>query len=122
MHRRSPRRRFAAWLALVAIGLLLFAPTVSRTLLAMSAAPDLGAWCTGHGLDRPHGQPATPEQSVTGDACDYCVLLGHGPALASTFGVAIHALAPASLALPAATAPAPPPTPLTLHSRGPPLA
>ena len=57
--------------------LLVAAPTVSRVLPAWMA-PDLGAWCTGHGFDdeRPSA-PADPALHI--DKCGYCALLGHTP-------------------------------------------
>lgn len=104
----------------MALGLLLVCPTVSRTAAALSPTLDLGAWCTGHGLDRSHGTPSTPMAPATGDACGYCVLLGHGPALGSSFAVSMQAPSPtapvAALAdLGVAPGRAPP-----LYLRGPP--
>jgi hypothetical protein len=75
--RRGTSRRFVAWLAIAAMWLLVVAPTVSRVLPAWMA-PDLSAWCTGHGFDDEH--PSTPTDLVLHiDKCGYCTLLGHTP-------------------------------------------
>jgi hypothetical protein len=118
--RSAIHRRLTAWLALVALGLLLVAPTLSRTQAALAAVPDLGAWCTGHGLDRTHGTPSTPEHPADEDACGYCVLLGHSPALTGSFVAFVHALEPAYPLVREARLAAPYLRALPLHSRGPP--
>lgn len=104
------------------MGLMLAAPTVSRTLTAMTPTLDLGAWCTGHGYGHSHGVPASPGHADTGDTCGYCALLGHSPALTST---AAMLLLPRP---PSATHQASPPisaaygSTLPHHPRGPPIA
>jgi len=77
------------------VWLLVAAPTVSRSLAATDAWPELGAWCTGHGLDEHH--PSAPDApGLHTDECGYCALLGHSPALTG------HATAaPAAAMLPA---------------------
>lgn len=88
--------RWVAWLAIAAVWLLVAAPTVSRTLAATDAWPELGAWCTGHGLDQHH--PSAPEApGLHTDECGYCALLGHNPALTGH-----SAAAPMAALLPAA--------------------
>ncbi|WP_430390073.1 DUF2946 domain-containing protein [Dyella sp. 20L07] len=79
---RTPRR-FVAWLAVAAMWLLVAAPTVSRTLPSAWSWPDLGAWCTGHGLSDQHpAAPSSPDDpALHADKCDYCALLGHSPLL-----------------------------------------
>jgi hypothetical protein len=94
--RSSTRRGFVAWLATAALWLLVVAPTISQTLSSFSAAPDLGAWCTGHGLSDEHPSPATPhDPGPHTDKCGYCVLLGHSPLLAGgSLATTITALVP----------------------------
>lgn len=60
--------------------LLVAAPTVSRALPSTWWSPDLGAWCTGHGLSDQHPTPAG-DPADHADKCGYCVLLGHAPLL-----------------------------------------
>jgi Protein of unknown function (DUF2946) len=68
---------------MAALWLLVVAPTISQTLSSFSSAPDLGAWCTGHGLSDEHPSPSTPHDPVLhADKCGYCALLGHSPLLA----------------------------------------
>ncbi|WP_199098808.1 DUF2946 domain-containing protein [Dyella sp. ASV21] len=78
-------RRWVAWLALAAMWLLVVAPTLSRAMPPSWIAPDLGAWCTGHGLSTHHpGGPSAPgDPGEHLDRCGYCVLLGHSPLLTS---------------------------------------
>ncbi|WP_157971436.1 DUF2946 domain-containing protein [Dyella sp. C9] len=83
MNRRRTPRRFAAWLAVAALWLLVAAPTLTRALPPAWAWPDLGAWCTGHGLSEHHpDEPSRPDAPAGHvDQCGYCVLLGHSPLL-----------------------------------------
>lgn len=60
--------------------LLVAAPTVSRALPSAWWPPDLGAWCTGHGLSDQHPSPPGDPADHT-DQCGYCALLGHAPLL-----------------------------------------
>jgi Protein of unknown function (DUF2946) len=83
---------------MAALWLLVVAPTISQTLSLFSSAPDLGAWCTGHGLSDEHPSPSTPhDPRLHTEKCGYCALLGHSPLLAGA-GLAtfIGALAPAA--------------------------
>lgn len=60
--------------------LLVAAPSVSRLLPITEWSPDLGAWCTGHGLSDQH--PSSPgDPADHADKCGYCALLGHTPLL-----------------------------------------
>ncbi len=102
--------------------LLVAAPTISRSLPSTGAWPELGAWCTGHGLEEHH--PAAPDGSAWHtDECGYCALLGHSPLLS---GAALAA--PAAALLPAlapsidADWPWHPLPLLSAHPRGPPRA
>lgn len=99
--------------------LLVAAPTVSR-FLPDWVAPDMGAWCTGHGLSDEH--PSTPDHpALHTDACGYCALLANTPLLtggtiAMPAGIDLPTSAPADTvpvrwhALPL----------LSAHPRGPP--
>lgn len=96
IRRRTPQR-LVAWLAIVAMWLLVAAPTISRTLPATDAWPELGAWCTGHGLDEHH--PSTPDApALHADACGYCALLGHSPLLTGAVLATPVAFVPPALA------------------------
>lgn len=96
--RRRTAHRWVTWLAIAAVWLLVAAPTVSRSLSAMDAWPELGAWCTGHGLDEHH--PSSPDApALHTDECGYCALLGHSPVLTG------HMAAPIAAAMLPAIAP-----------------
>lgn len=102
LSRSNTRRRFVTWLAMAALWLLVVAPTVSQTLSSLSSWPDLGAWCTGHGLSDQHSSPSTPDHpGPHTDKCGYCVLLGHSPLLGGG-GLAISIVAPVPAARPTA--------------------
>lgn len=103
---------------MAALGLLLFAPTVSRITMAPSF--DLGAWCAGHSLSERHRHPATPELPITGDACDYCSFLGHSPALTGSITPLIQGIPAAPFAVVGVVLGTPLLRPLLLRSRGPP--
>jgi hypothetical protein len=122
LSRRRAHYRLTTWLAFVALGLLMVCPTVSRTLVAMTPTPDLGAWCTGHGLDRAHGAPSMPAHPASDAACGYCVLLGHSPVLSSAFVAFVPAVPPASPTLAMPQLGAPYLRSLPIHLRGPPVA
>ncbi|HET6555613.1 MAG TPA: DUF2946 family protein [Dyella sp.] len=93
MIRRRTPPRFVAWLAFAALWLLAVAPTISRTLPEVQWSPDLGAWCTSHGLDTHH--PSTPDDPASHtDKCGYCALLGHSPLLGAATAVAVVAIPP----------------------------
>ena len=79
---------------MLAIGLMLFAPLVSRILVAMSIMPTMsmadGMAMQGvaesqahHASDKSNGAPHDPAPPST-DACGYCSLLFHSPAVAVT--------------------------------------
>lgn len=92
MARKSAHQRFVAWLAMAALWLTIVAPVVSRTLPDAQSMPDLGAWCTSHGLSD-HHPPAPSAPPMHMDDCGYCTLLGHSPLVSSH---AIVFLAPPS--------------------------
>jgi hypothetical protein len=73
-------------MALVAVWLTVLAPSVSRTVSATAAFPDLGAWCetiptSHHGAASGHDDAATDD----GAACGYCTLFAQMPALGTVF-------------------------------------
>ncbi|KRE89484.1 hypothetical protein ASG87_03915 [Frateuria sp. Soil773] len=118
---------------MLALGLMLFAPLISRFLVAFSVVPAMtmtdGMAMPGmvqHQADhasgkRNHGAPHDPATPST-DACGYCSLLFHSPALTATVPVLPPAL-PATTALSQAMAfHAPALRLLDRRSRGPPMA
>lgn len=122
MFRKRTQRGFIAWLAIAALGLLLVAPTISRTLAALSPAAvvavDGAAQDAGHDHTPTHHDPVVPSGL---DACAYCVLMSHSPVLTAAL-MPLLSIAPA--ALPATrfvTRAAPLARPLDVRPRGPPL-
>lgn len=118
---------------MLAMGLMLFAPLVSRVLVTLSVMPAMTmaddmampGMDTSHAHHAPdncsHGAPHDPAPPST-DACGYCSLLFHSPALAVTVPVLPPAL-PTATALPQAMVfRAPALERLDRRSRGPPLA
>jgi len=98
MSRKLTHQRFVAWLAMAAMWLTIVTPVVSRALPDAQSMPDLGAWCTGHGLSAHHpSAPSDPALHV--DHCGYCTLLGHSPLLSS------HTIVFSTPTLPAASVP-----------------
>jgi hypothetical protein len=79
-------KRLVAWLAMLAIWLMMVAPVVSQTLPAATAWPDLGAWCEGH-VGLVADAPAAPHGDLLAK-CGYCDLLNHSPGLSGDFFVA----------------------------------
>ena len=118
--RTRTQQRFATWLAMLALGLLLFAPTVSRTVQALEHSPD-GAWCSEHTMGNAHHPSESGHAgSHVLDACAYCSLLSDNPALPWALTV-LPALVPSSLDTTPCTSPLPPyQWPLNLCPRGPP--
>ncbi|MEO5810651.1 MAG: DUF2946 family protein [Rhodanobacter sp.] len=122
MFRKRAQRGFIAWLAIAALGLLLVAPTISRTLAALSPASASCVLCSAQvaGDTHPamHHDPATP---FALDACAYCTLISHSPVLTAAL-MSLLPVAPTSL--PATTPvvrPAPMLRPFDVRPRGPPL-
>lgn len=120
--RKRAQRGLFAWLAIAALGLLLVAPTVSRTLAAMSPALTADAPGMGHGSSdthpAAHQDPAAPHPM---DACGYCTLMSHSPAVTAVAMASLTAL-PASLPVMALLPQrAPQLLPLDTRPRGPPL-
>lgn len=133
--------RFAVWLASVALGLLLFAPSISRVLYAWSdgdvAMPAMAgdhAGHTGHshhehagmadhaGMAEHPGMPDHPGMPMQGDVCGYCTLMCHSPVLASALAFVVQPLPRAPYSTVFGEARAPVPALLEHRSRGPPTA
>lgn len=95
MSRAHAQRKAVAWLAVLAAGLLLFAPTVSRVLLPASMDMAMGAMCGEHGAADPHS--GHDHHADLLDACAYCALVSHG-------SLPLHAVAFSVPAIPAAPA------------------
>lgn len=114
----------------MALGLLLFAPTFSRTLQAVEhVMPPQGAWCSAHDGSTAPSMPMAPAAGKGGmahdglaPACGYCDLLHDNPALLWSIALA-PALAPINAQAPPYSLPRPPfLAPLDVRPRGPPLA
>jgi hypothetical protein len=89
-------------MAIVAVWLAAFAPTVSR--ITAWNLPDLGAWCEPAGDH--HRDNGTQGHGDDGAACGYCTLFTHHPGLAvATWAAGVAPIAPADdiAAPPAAT-------------------
>lgn len=127
MLRKRTTQRFIAWLAIAAMALLAFAPTVSRTLLSPTAAHDMGMGMamdhSAHHASHGHRQPGpdAPSHDPT-DACGYCSLISHSPAVLAAAPSLPPALAPVSFSIALVAANADSAMPLDVHSRGPPRA
>ncbi|SDI98715.1 Protein of unknown function [Pseudomonas delhiensis] len=134
MRRHSAQYRLASWLAVMALGLLLFAPTFSRTLEAVEhSPPPQGAWCSAHDMGQMPMDHGAMQQAPAGDhggmahdsldpACGYCTLLHDSPALLWAIAMA-PALGPVNAQAPPPALPLPPFLHLLdVRPRGPPLA
>jgi len=127
-----------AWLAIAAMGLLALVPTVSRVLaspttaaiMAMDmampmpgdAAKASDADCPTHHAGHEHRQaPPDAGQPQSMDACGYCSLMSHSPALMASALVLPPALPVVSPSILHVVPDAPSAAPLVTHSRGPPL-
>lgn len=133
MFKRHLHRRIAAWLALLAVGLMVVAPGISQVLRSRTGFAELGAWCEGRaGLvarappmaqpssDMPGMAPSSMHGAMSGtdhaagsdmgdmsmDACGYCSLFCHAPTVPSTVAF-MPMLVPAATVVPAQV-PAPP--------------
>ena len=116
LHKRA-QCRGVTWLALFALGLILFVPTISRTLASASATTGMN--CSMHGGTPHHSHsPATP---LTLDACGYCTLMCHSPALTMGVTLTVPVLLVAPLAIRGSRQDTPLGVLLEQRSRGPPL-
>jgi hypothetical protein len=130
--RKRTQRRFAVWLASVALGLLLFAPSISRVLYAWSAndadiaalaGEPAGHLAHGHaGMPDHPGMPERPGVPSNGDVCGYCTLMCHNPVLASALAFVILPPPRTPYSTAFAETRAPVPVLLDRRSRGPPVA
>lgn len=138
MIRRRTRRRFGIWLASIALGLALFAPTISRVLYAVSmdgaamaamacdppahsghGHPDMSAHA---GMADHSGMPDGSGMPMNGDVCAYCTLMCHSPALVSALAFIVLPLPRAPYSTVFGEAHAPVPVLLDRRARGPPVA
>lgn len=132
LHRRAKRHRIVAWLARLAVGMMLFAPLVSRVLVAFSVMPAMtmahdmampgmvqhqADHASANGNHAPH-DPAPPST----DACGYCSLLFHSPALTVTVLVLPQVIPPTAVRWEATALRASALRLPARRSRGPPLA
>lgn len=136
--RKRTQRRLVVWLASFALGLLLFAPSVSRVLYAWpaddAAMPVMAGGHAGHaghehagmpdhaGMAEHPNVPGHPGMPLQGDVCGYCTLMCHNPVLASALAFVILPLPKVPAAATVAAAGAPIPALLDRRSRGPPTA
>jgi len=143
IRKRTPRR-LAVCLASFALGLLLFAPSISRVLYAWSADNvAVAAMAGGHahpgmsdhagtvehpgmpdhaGMADHASMPDHPGMPMTGDVCAYCTLMCHSPVLASALAFVILPLPSTPCATAFAQTRAPVSALLDRRSRGPPAA
>ena len=150
MFKRHLHRRIAAWLALLAVGLMVAAPGISQVLRSRTGFVELGAWCEGRaglvtraappavdfgGLRGMTGSsvhsatagmdPSAPDDmgGMSMDACGYCSLFCHAPTVPATVAF-MPMLVPATTVppaeVPASPLPMPPRTPVA-EPRGPPV-
>jgi hypothetical protein len=150
MFKRHLHRRIAAWLALLAVGLMVAAPGISQVLRSRTGFAELGAWCEGRaGLvtrvvpialessDMPGMTGSSVHSAMSGmdhatgsdmgdmsmDACGYCSLFCHAPTVPATVAF-MPMLVPAATAIPAEVPASPlpmaPRTPVAVP-RGPPV-
>lgn len=109
-------------MAFAALGLLLVAPTISRTLTALaSTAANACVTCPDAGMRDSHALHHDPVAPSALDACAYCTLMSHSPVLTAAL-LSLLPVAPSSLpatALVVRTAPLL--RPLDVRPRGPPL-
>lgn len=121
LFRKRAHRSIATWLAFLAIGLILFAPTVSRTLaFATTASASMDMDCPMHAAMHHGGQ--SPDAPQAPDPCGYCTLMCHSPALATGLVLTILPLPAAPFAVRDTQRDAPLSTLLERRSRGPPSA
>ncbi|WP_248768225.1 DUF2946 domain-containing protein [Pseudomonas sp. MWU12-2345] len=124
MPRTRTQQRFATWMAMLALGLLLFVPTISRTVQALEHQPPSGIECPAHAMDMSHPSGGHEHNGTheTLDACGYCSLFHDSPALLWAVAV-LPPLVPATPTLVSCKTPNPAyQWPLDLCPRGPPQA
>ncbi|WP_250626292.1 DUF2946 domain-containing protein [Pinirhizobacter soli] len=138
MFKRHLHRRIAAWLALLAVGLMVAAPGISQVLRSRASFAELGAWCEGRAGLVTRAAPVADASGTTAssthsamagmgdmsmDACGYCSLFCHAPTVPATVAF-MPMLVPATTAIPAEVPASPlpmaPRTPVA-EPRGPPV-
>jgi len=149
MFKRHLHRRIAAWLALLAVGLMVAAPGISQVLRSRTGFAELGVWCEGRaglvtqagpmavdfgGMSGTHGSSmhstmAGMDHATGGDmgdmsmdACGYCSLFCHAPTVPSTVAfmpMLVPAATVVTAEVPASPLPMAPRTPVAVP-RGPP--
>lgn len=122
MPRKRSYQRLIAWLALVALGVAVAMPTVSRALVSPAARSAITAekGCTAHQRETAPGQDPPPGHGL--DACGYCSLVNHHPVVMGAAMAPLRSLLAAPAAARHGDLQVPSPTPPEAHSRGPPLA
>lgn len=123
--RKASHSRLVAWLALVAMCLVVVMPVLSRSMpmpMPMHSMDAMGADAelSAHGFSE-HHPPTSPAPSSTLDKCGYCSLFCHSPMVAGDALPPLPTLALPAQTLLAAMVPAgPPPQLLSAAPRGPP--
>jgi hypothetical protein len=82
-------RLYVAWLAMLAMALIVVMPAISRVMPMTGAMPGMDASCPYHdhqASTRHPDAPGTPADPT--ERCGYCVLLSHTPLL--TANVIVH--------------------------------
>ncbi|QAU23985.1 DUF2946 domain-containing protein [Dyella sp. M7H15-1] len=84
MHRGRAQHKSVAWLAMLAMCLLVFAPCISRIISgnAMALSMGMDGICSEHAHTTPHSPRDRHRDTM--DACGYCVLISHGTMLCDT--------------------------------------
>jgi hypothetical protein len=78
MIRRATFHRYAAWLALTAMTLIMVMPALSRSMAADKAMSGMEGGCLMHADHQPRpGVPSYPDEPTA--KCGYCTLLDHTP-------------------------------------------
>jgi len=73
-------RHYVAWLAMLAMALIVVMPAISRVMPMGGAMPGMDAACAQHMAGSKHpGAPDSPSDPTA--KCGYCVLLHHLPVL-----------------------------------------
>lgn len=127
IHPRA-QRDLVKWLAFVAMALIIVAPSVSRLRQALSPATmamdmaAMGSDCPSRASEgrAPH-MPEHPGMPMEGDACGYCTLMCHNPALASAITLIVLPLPRAPFSVFFGSTRAPALALLERRSRGPPI-
>jgi hypothetical protein len=125
IHKRA-HRGLVAWLAFVALALAMFAPSFSRLLQPVHGHSVVAAStgdCPEHQAHVPHpGMPEHPGMPADDEACGYCTLMCHSPALASGVSFIVFPVPAAPFSVAFGGVEAPVPLLLDQRSRGPPVA